>query len=563
MLAKDGTVVWVWDRDTVTSCPGAGARRHEGMLVDITASKNAEAALLRGQELHRSVIDALTEGVMVMLPNGEVASANPSAQQILGFDPTAGDPAAIWARVERYWEDGVPATGDNSVGLQVLATGEPARDVVMQFRRPDGELRWVSLNYERVTRTEQGDARELVVSFRDITARRRMTDELRRSDERLRTVVGNAPLILWAIDAEGRITLSEGRGLEARGLRARRERRRVGVRHLRGPPRRDRGHPLRARRRVADRRRRLRAGRAGDPHDAAQGRRQHRRRAGRVDGRDRARAGGAAAVAHGAARLADRAAQPLALPRPPGSRPGPGQARERALLRALHRPRPVQAHQRLAGPPRRRPDPAGDRRPHRPRPARRRHGGATGRRRVHRAVRGNARRGPGAADRRQGQRGARPPLRASTTASCTSPRRSGWRCRTRNRRPSSSCATRTPRCTGRRAAAARAPSCSTRSRAATPSTAWRWRARCTARSSATSSACSTSRRCRCPRAGRRLRGAAALGAPHARATRAGGVHPRRRGQRADRADRPLGAERGRAPDRRVGRPAASAAGSCA
>ena len=217
MLAKDGGVVWVWDRDTVTSCPGAGARRHEGMLVDITAGKSAEAALLRGQELHRSVIDALTEGVMVMLPSGEVASANPSAERILGFDPTAGEPAAMWARFERYWEDGVPATGDNSIGVKVLATGEPARDVIMQFRRPDGELRWVSLNYERVTRTEQGGARELVVSFRDITARRRMIDELRRSDERLRTVVGNAPLILWAIDAEGRITLSEGRGLEARG----------------------------------------------------------------------------------------------------------------------------------------------------------------------------------------------------------------------------------------------------------------------------------------------------------------------------------------------------------
>jgi diguanylate cyclase (GGDEF)-like protein/PAS domain S-box-containing protein len=218
LRASDGSVVWVWDRDTVTTNADGGASRLEGMLVDITASKSAEAALLRGQELHRSVIDALTEGVIVLQPGGGVASANPSAERILGFDPTVGDPMEMWARFERYWEDGTPATLDNSIGARVLATGEPARDVVMKFRRPSGELRWLSLNYERVTRSEQRDASELVVSFRDITARREMVDELRRSDERLRTVVGNAPLILWALDAEGRVTLSEGRGLTSRGL---------------------------------------------------------------------------------------------------------------------------------------------------------------------------------------------------------------------------------------------------------------------------------------------------------------------------------------------------------
>jgi diguanylate cyclase (GGDEF)-like protein/PAS domain S-box-containing protein len=217
LLASDGRVVWVWDRDTVTSRDDGAARRHEGMLVDITASKNAEAALLRGQELHRSVIDALTEGVMVIQPGGTIASANPSAGRILGLDPAAGDAAATWDRFEPLTDDGRDLS-IYDVGARVMETGEPARDVIMRFRRPGDDLRWVSLNLERVTRTDQPGTRELVVSFRDITARREMVDELRRSDERLRTVVGNAPLILWALDAEARITLSEGRGLAARGI---------------------------------------------------------------------------------------------------------------------------------------------------------------------------------------------------------------------------------------------------------------------------------------------------------------------------------------------------------
>ena len=41
---------------------------------------------------------------------------------------------------------------------------------------------------------------------------------LRASQERLRTVVAGAPIVLWAIDREGRITLSDGAGLRALGL---------------------------------------------------------------------------------------------------------------------------------------------------------------------------------------------------------------------------------------------------------------------------------------------------------------------------------------------------------
>jgi diguanylate cyclase (GGDEF)-like protein/PAS domain S-box-containing protein len=218
LTCGDGRVIWVWDRDTVTSSPGAPVRRHEGLLVDITAQKEIEAALIRGEELYRSVVHALEEGVIVMRASGEVVSSNPSAERILAFDPQAPGAMHAWGAAERWWEDGSRATLDNSVGARVLETGEPARDVLMQFRRPDGELRWLSLNYQRVMRTIAADEHELVVSFRDITARRRVMDELRRSEDRLRTVIASAPVIVWALSPDGTIELAEGRGLKALGL---------------------------------------------------------------------------------------------------------------------------------------------------------------------------------------------------------------------------------------------------------------------------------------------------------------------------------------------------------
>lgn len=49
------------------------------------------------------------------------------------------------------------------------------------------------------------------------TERRRAEQALRQSEEQLCTVVANADLILFAFDLEGKITLAEGRGLEAVG----------------------------------------------------------------------------------------------------------------------------------------------------------------------------------------------------------------------------------------------------------------------------------------------------------------------------------------------------------
>jgi diguanylate cyclase (GGDEF)-like protein/PAS domain S-box-containing protein len=53
----------------------------------------------------------------------------------------------------------------------------------------------------------------------EITERKGAEEALRESEERLRTVVTHAPIILFAVDREGVFTLSEGKALEALGLK--------------------------------------------------------------------------------------------------------------------------------------------------------------------------------------------------------------------------------------------------------------------------------------------------------------------------------------------------------
>ncbi|HKW51715.1 MAG TPA: ATP-binding protein [Candidatus Eisenbacteria bacterium] len=58
-----------------------------------------------------------------------------------------------------------------------------------------------------------GRADEIMVMIQDLTG----LEGLRKSEERLRTVISGAPIVLFAVDPQGIITLSEGRGLAALG----------------------------------------------------------------------------------------------------------------------------------------------------------------------------------------------------------------------------------------------------------------------------------------------------------------------------------------------------------
>ncbi len=83
-------------------------------------------------------------------------------------------------------------------------------------RRKDGarldvELSWCRIVYE-------GRSAILCV-ITDVTAQLLAEAALWQSEDHLRAVVNRAPVVLWATDVDGRITLSEGRGLASLGLR--------------------------------------------------------------------------------------------------------------------------------------------------------------------------------------------------------------------------------------------------------------------------------------------------------------------------------------------------------
>ena len=65
----------------------------------------------------------------------------------------------------------------------------------------------------------QGRPQYLLGISEDITEYKQAEEALRAAEQRLATVVSNLPVVVFALDPEGRFTLSEGLGLKALGLR--------------------------------------------------------------------------------------------------------------------------------------------------------------------------------------------------------------------------------------------------------------------------------------------------------------------------------------------------------
>ena len=78
---------------------------------------------------------------------------------------------------------------------------------------------WVTLEVSTRAITQEGRQVGVLGFARDITARKRTEDALKQSELRLRTVVSNVPVILFALDRQGLFTFCEGKGLNAAGLK--------------------------------------------------------------------------------------------------------------------------------------------------------------------------------------------------------------------------------------------------------------------------------------------------------------------------------------------------------
>ena len=139
--------------------------------------------------------------------------ASDEAHRIFGLEPQ-GKPLSTEAFWHRVHGDDLTALRDAL--LQGAQSGEP-QYIEHRIIRPDGEIRVVAEHGEAV-KDANGYITKIVGTVQDITDRRSATDALAESEQRLRSFVSNAPVVLFATDADGVFTMTDGKALAEIGL---------------------------------------------------------------------------------------------------------------------------------------------------------------------------------------------------------------------------------------------------------------------------------------------------------------------------------------------------------
>lgn len=144
--------------------------------------------------------------------------SNRQTASILGYSP---------AEIKKMGENFLPDLlhpEDISAVLEYHAGLATARDnqifeIEYRLRHADSSWRWLSSREKVFCRTAEGLTKQILGTATDISDRKQAQEALRASEERLRTVVANTPIVLYALDSQGNFVLSEGKGLKSLGLK--------------------------------------------------------------------------------------------------------------------------------------------------------------------------------------------------------------------------------------------------------------------------------------------------------------------------------------------------------
>ncbi|HEY5883861.1 MAG TPA: PAS domain S-box protein [Pyrinomonadaceae bacterium] len=198
----EGVVTLERDRDGVSTAIRCVVR-------DVTEQKTAENSLRESEERYRKLVELSPEAIIVHR-EGKLVYVNPAAVRLWG----AHDSQELLGRsvLDLVHPDYKEAAQERIDTVEQLGTSTALTEI--KHVRLNGEV--IDVEVTGMPFLFRGQTAVQAV-IRDITDRRRGKEALRQSETRLRTVVGGASLILFAIDKEGIVTLAEGEGLKSLG----------------------------------------------------------------------------------------------------------------------------------------------------------------------------------------------------------------------------------------------------------------------------------------------------------------------------------------------------------
>jgi PAS domain S-box-containing protein len=159
-----------------------------GVLHDISRQRAATAALRGSEERYRSMVESLSEGVLIFDAAGRLKGSNGAAERLLGapFDQLRRNRIVDW---QPLGPDGETMAPEQVPIARVLATGEAQSHVLLGMRHSSGRVTWLDVNTVPLRDASSPHVTGAVISFTDVTEARRVEEALRISESTNRTLM--------------------------------------------------------------------------------------------------------------------------------------------------------------------------------------------------------------------------------------------------------------------------------------------------------------------------------------------------------------------------------------
>ncbi len=166
--------------------------------------KDRTEELRASEERTRLLLESASEGIIGVGIDGKMTFINPSACRMLGYLPDEFEGKDLHNLVHYAHEDGSPYPREDCPMYEFISSGTASHVDSEVLWRKDGTSLTVAYSSNPIYK--DGSLVGSVITFRDITDRRRAEEALGESERRTRTILETAIEGIWMVDNEA-ITL--------------------------------------------------------------------------------------------------------------------------------------------------------------------------------------------------------------------------------------------------------------------------------------------------------------------------------------------------------------------
>ncbi len=200
IITKSGTPIWVMER--ITSIEYAGKRAVMGSFMDITEIKRMEEALTHSEEKFRTILESMQDGYFELDLAGNFTYINFTASQSLGYprDELVGKNYRLVTPPDEHMRLFLAFN-------EVYKTEVPNKAFSHTFLQKGGSILSAESSID-LCRNEKGELAGFRCVSRDITERRKLEEDLSRSEQRFRTIIERMQDGYYEVDLRGNYTFS-------------------------------------------------------------------------------------------------------------------------------------------------------------------------------------------------------------------------------------------------------------------------------------------------------------------------------------------------------------------